>query len=531
MEAWSDPKSPMWISFSNVVGLSIIGLGTINGGGSPFWEALHINKCDNLKINGITSIDSPRHHISINSCNGAAISQINLFAPEDSPNTDGIDLRDDCIAINTGSININITNINCGPGHGISVGSLGANGETATVSNVQVTHCTFNQTLNGARIKTWPGGQGYARNISFEDITLINSKNPIVIDQNYRDKGLLDGTEAIVKFCISILISFLCFALVNGQNYNVLNFGAKGDGQTDDSKAFVKTWSAACGGGEDIKTLLIPAGKTFLLQPIVFQGPCRSKSIKVQLDGIIVAPSNKEAWSNLKSQRWIGFSTVSGLTIVGSGTINGRAKVESFSTTYSEYFYYVYYVLLMKTARGGDDCIAINTGNFNINITRINCGPGHGISVGSLGADGEKAAVSNVQVTNCTFNQTTNGARIKTWPGGAGYARNIRFENITLIDVKNPIIINQQYIDKRRLNDAEDSAVAISNVIFVGFHGTTSSKDAITLDCSETTRCEGVVIDGINITMADGEKPKFACNNVDGNSDDTSLMRGCFKNV
>ncbi|CAA7035687.1 unnamed protein product [Microthlaspi erraticum] len=211
MEAWSDPKSPMWISFSNVVGLSIIGLGTINGGGSPFWEALHINKCDNLKINGITSIDSPRHHISINSCNGAAISQINLFAPEDSPNTDGIDLRDDCIAINTGSININITNINCGPGHGISVGSLGANGETATVSNVQVTHCTFNQTLNGARIKTWPGGQGYARNISFEDITLINSKNPIVIDQNYRDKGLLDGTEES-----AVAISSIKFIGFNG---------------------------------------------------------------------------------------------------------------------------------------------------------------------------------------------------------------------------------------------------------------------------------------------------------------------------
>lgn len=37
-------------------------------------------------------------------------------------------------------------------------------------------------------------------------------------------------------------------------------------------------------------------------------------------------------------------------------------------------------------------------------------------SVGSLGAEGGDAAVSNVQVTHCTFNQTKNGARIKTWP-------------------------------------------------------------------------------------------------------------------
>jgi len=35
--------------------------------------------------------------------------------------------------------------------------------------------------------------------------------------------------------------------------------------------------------------------------------------------------------------------------------------------------------------------------------------------VGSLGAGGAEAKVSDVQVTHCTFNQTTNGARIKTW--------------------------------------------------------------------------------------------------------------------
>jgi len=31
------------------------------------------------------------------------------------------------------------------------------------------------------------------------------------------------------------LINFICFGLVNGQIYNVLKFGAEGDGQTDDS--------------------------------------------------------------------------------------------------------------------------------------------------------------------------------------------------------------------------------------------------------------------------------------------------------
>ncbi|KAL1215611.1 putative polygalacturonase [Cardamine amara subsp. amara] len=386
---------------------------------------------------------------------------------------------------------------------------------------------------------------------------------------------------------ISILIIFLCFGLVNGQNYNVFNFGAKGDGQTDDSKAFVQAWNAACGGEGDIKTLLIPSDTTFLLQPIVFQGPCKSSSIKVQLNGVIVAPSNIGAWSSPSLHKWIGFSTVSGLMLVGSGNINGRgssfweqnlkasqrptalhiskcdnlringitsidspknhisirscntvaisninlfAPEKSPNTDGIDISNSTNINIFDSAIQTGDDCIAINSGSSNINITGINCGPGHGISVGSLGAGGAEAAVSDIQVTHCTFNQTTNGARIKTWLGGQGYARNISFEDITLINAKNPIIIDQQYADKGHL-DVEESAVAISNVKYVGFHGTTSKKNAITLKCSETTHCKDVTMDGINITMADGGKPKIDCQFVDGKSSDTDLMRDCFKNT
>lgn len=73
--------------------------------------------------------------------------------------------------------------------------------------------------------------------------------------------------------------------------------------------------------------------------------------------------------------------------------------------------------------------------------------------------------------------------------------------------------------------------MAISDITFVGFRGTTSSKDAITLKCSEITRCKDVVMNGIDITMADGGKPKVDCQYVDGKSNDINLMRECFKNV
>ncbi|KAL2928305.1 hypothetical protein RDABS01_028805 [Bienertia sinuspersici] len=63
----------------------------------------------------------------------------------------------------------------------------------------------------------------------------------------------------------------------------------------------------------------------------------------------------------------------------------------------------------------GDDCVAMSNGSHDIKITSVTCGPGHGISIGSLGKDGSKDIVENIHVSNCTFKGTQNGARIKTW--------------------------------------------------------------------------------------------------------------------
>lgn len=45
----------------------------------------------------------------------------------------------------------------------------------------------------------------------------------------------------------------------------------------------------------------------------------------------------------------------------------------------------------------------------------VDCGPGHGISIGGLGKDGTKACVSNVTVRDSSIQNTLNGVRIKTW--------------------------------------------------------------------------------------------------------------------
>nr|KYP32934.1 putative polygalacturonase At3g15720 family [Cajanus cajan] len=209
MNAWVGDKGS-WIVISNVNGLTIDGQGgIIDGIGSSWWQkcktcqrpaSLRFQNCNSLVVNSLRMTNSPGAHIAISSCNGAKFSQMNINAPQNSPNTDGFDIAgskfitiqdstiatgDDCIAINSGCSNINATRLFCGPGHGISIGSLGRNGAHETVEEVYVQNCSFIGTTNGARIKTVPGGSGYARKITFDQIILKDAQNPIIIDQNY----------------------------------------------------------------------------------------------------------------------------------------------------------------------------------------------------------------------------------------------------------------------------------------------------------------------------------------------------------
>ncbi|XP_070660556.1 probable polygalacturonase At1g80170 [Malus domestica] len=69
-----------------------------------------------------------------------------------------------------------------------SIGSLGRGGLTDNVEKVYVRDSVLKGTKNGLRIKTWQGGSGYARKISFEGITLDTVAKPIIIDQFYCDQ-------------------------------------------------------------------------------------------------------------------------------------------------------------------------------------------------------------------------------------------------------------------------------------------------------------------------------------------------------
>ncbi|KAJ4880646.1 Pectin lyase-like superfamily protein [Raphanus sativus] len=188
---WGSKNYENWLSFDKVSHLTITGSGLLDPHGESWWpsvkldsrpQALQFNRCNNLIYNGLTQRNSPKNHISISNCIQATLSNLHLIAPANSPNTDGIDISlsqkvnifsstiqtgDDCIAIKNGSSDINITRVDCGPGHGISIGSLGEGGATETVENVHVQHYTFTGADNAARIKTWAGSAVKVSDVTF----------------------------------------------------------------------------------------------------------------------------------------------------------------------------------------------------------------------------------------------------------------------------------------------------------------------------------------------------------------------------
>nr|POE80715.1 exopolygalacturonase [Quercus suber] len=154
----------------------------------------------------------------------------------------------------------------------------------------------------------------------------------------------------------------------------------------------------------------------------------------------------------------------------------------------------------------GDDCISIGDGAQDITVNQVTCGPGHGISIGSLGRYENEKPVSGIRVTGATLSNTKNGVRIKTWPAStSGVASNIHFEDVVMKNVANPILIDQNYCPNSQCSDEESpSKVKISNVSFKKIRGTSSTKEAVNLICSKSVPCQQVVLSDIDLAYKGG---------------------------
>ena len=135
--------------------------------------------------------------------------------------------------------------------------------------------------------------------------------------------------------------------------------------------------------------------------------------------------------------------------------------------------------------------------------------PGHGGggSIGSLGKDGTFAAVENVALDTARISRAQNGVRIKTWQGGAGYVRNVRFSNVAVDDVDHPIVIDQFYCDARAgpCRSSTSSGVQVANVAYLNISGTSRRAEAIRFACSDAAPCTDIVLRDINLRRSGGD--------------------------
>ncbi|PHT94658.1 Polygalacturonase [Capsicum annuum] len=281
---------------------------------------------------------------------------------------------------------------------------------------------------------------------------------------------------------------------------DIQDFGAKGDGLSDDTQAFIKAWDKACKAENGV--LLIPRHKIYYIGPIKFHGPCK-KGLRMMINGELRASKDLSDY-NEDRRHWLLFQNMENFVVEGVGSIDGNGHVwwirsckvdKTIAMTFYNCTNLIVRNLELKNPQKmhltitksklvevsrlkitapadspntdgihvsgtknidihhsyigtGDDCISIVSGSTNVRARYIHCGPGHGISIGSLGKNKEEDTVSNIYVHDATLRGTTNGLRIKSWQGGRGYAKDILFQDIDMVNVTNPIIIDQFYCDQ-----------------------------------------------------------------------------------
>ncbi|CAO2170686.1 unnamed protein product [Urochloa humidicola] len=380
---------------------------------------------------------------------------------------------------------------------------------------------------------------------------------------------------ALVNACsLALLLSFCVLSIsAEAAVYDVAGFGARPDGRTDASAAFADAWSAACRSPEPA-TVHVPHGE-FLLGHAAFAGPCRSSRVTVEIDGTLVAPSGYTG-----RDVWIAFDRVDGLTVSG-GTVDGRGaalwackaaagqggcpsgatsvtvlnsrdvEIRGLRSVDSELYHVVidgcervsvedvrivapgsspntdgihvqastHVTVARASIQTGDDCVSVGPGTANLRVERVGCGPGHGISIGSLGKNGgEEAGVENVTVSRTAFAGTENGLRIKTWGRAAvegAYVRGVVFEHATMRGVRNPIVIDQNYCPNH-ICPHQSSAVKISDVRYTDIRGSSASQVAVKFDCSASNPCSGIGLQDIRLTLDDGEPAEATCQHARG---------------
>lgn len=130
----------------------------------------------------------------------------------------------------------------------------------------------------------------------------------------------------ISLLCCLLLFVTGCSTSHQGNTYDIMTYGAKGDGQTDDAAAIQRAINAcsAAGGG----TVIIPAGHTFLCGPLYLKSYV---NLHLEPNSRLLANPDESIYteSAFRENRGEGMMWISGkdlkqISITGTGEIDGN---------------------------------------------------------------------------------------------------------------------------------------------------------------------------------------------------------------
>lgn len=216
------------LHFLNAPNSAVMGDGAIDGRGGAkligqdvsWWDLAQQAKVDNRKQNvpriivvensdnftlyRITLRNSPNFHVLVSRTDGFTAWGVKIDTPRTARNTDGIDPSsstnisilysyisdgDDNVAIKAGdngpATHITVAHDHFYSGHGMSIGSETNGG----VSGIDVGELTIDGADNGLRIKSDASRGGLVHDVTYRDICIRNTTNPILIDPFYSSAG------------------------------------------------------------------------------------------------------------------------------------------------------------------------------------------------------------------------------------------------------------------------------------------------------------------------------------------------------
>jgi polygalacturonase len=179
------------------------------GYGHQVGRILEAKSADNFTLYRITLRNSQNAHFNYNGGDGLTVWGVKIDTPKRlARNTDGIDpgngarnititqtyirTGDDNIAIKGGPGGVNNMTVSHSHfywGHGMAIGSPTIGG----VGHILVTDLSLDGPDNAIRIKSNGSRGGLTHDVTFDDICVRNSPNPIVLDTGYTAGGDLKG--------------------------------------------------------------------------------------------------------------------------------------------------------------------------------------------------------------------------------------------------------------------------------------------------------------------------------------------------